>query len=130
MQRTIFLLIGIMITLTSLALGQPNISSEIAPAGKLRVGMIAITVLGGVADPIARFIGSKLAVTVEPVIYPSPGAYAQSFGKNEWNIAIGPRALAPDEKAIQPQTSGPLVSSMSRLLEKSLLILRRLTNRV
>jgi polar amino acid transport system substrate-binding protein len=99
MQRTTFLLVGMMITLTSLALGQPNISSEIAPTGKLRVGMIAITVLGGVADPIARFIGSKLAVTVEPVMYPSPGAYAQSFGKNEWDIAIGPRALAPDEKA-------------------------------
>ena len=85
--------------LTSLAFGQPNISSEIAPVGKLRVGMIAITVLGGVADPVARFIGSKLAVTVEPVMYPSPGAYAQSFGKDEWDIAIGPRALAPGEKA-------------------------------
>lgn len=32
-------------------------------------------------------------------MYPSPDAYAQSFGKGEWDIAIGPRALAPDEKA-------------------------------
>jgi hypothetical protein len=69
-----------------------NLSSEIAPTGKLRVAMIAITVLGGVADHVARFIGSKLAVTVEPVTYPNPDAYAQSFGKNEWDIAIGPRA--------------------------------------
>jgi polar amino acid transport system substrate-binding protein len=98
-ERTIFLLIAAIIALTSAALGQPNISSEIASAGKLRVGMIAITVLGGVADPVARFIGSKLEVTVEPVMYPSPGAYAQSFGRDEWDIAIGPRALAPGEKS-------------------------------
>jgi len=84
---------------TARQLVDQNLSSEIAPAGKLRVGMIAITVLGGVAAPVATFIGSKLAVTVEPVMYPNPDAYAQSFGKNEWDIAIGPRALASDEKA-------------------------------
>lgn len=99
MQRTIFLSIGIVIAVTSLAFGEPAISSEIAPSGKLRVGMVAIAVLGGVAEPVARFVGSKLAVPVEPVMYPSPGAYAQSFGKDEWDLAIGPRALAPDEKA-------------------------------
>jgi hypothetical protein len=61
--------------------------------------MIAIGVLGGIADPVAKFIGSKLGVAVEPVMYTSPGAYAESFGKDEWDIAIGPRALAPEEKA-------------------------------
>src|SRR5438128_2509160 len=74
-------------------------ASEIAPSGRLRVGMIAITVLGGVADPVAKFIGQKLGVPVDSVMYPSPGAYAQSFGKNEWDIAIGPRVLAPAERA-------------------------------
>jgi polar amino acid transport system substrate-binding protein len=98
MHRIILLWIGLSASLVSLAFGE-DLSSEIAPAGKLRVGMIAITVLGGVADPVARFIGSRLVVAVEPVMYPSPGAYAQSFGKDEWDIAIGPRALAPDEKA-------------------------------
>jgi ABC-type amino acid transport substrate-binding protein len=88
----------LLIAPTSLALGQ-NSAPEIAPNGKLRVGMIAITVLGGVADPIAKFIGSRLGVPVEPITYPSPGAYAQSFGKDEWDIAIGPRALAPEDKA-------------------------------
>jgi hypothetical protein len=58
--------------------------------------MIAIA---GIADPVAKFIGSKLGVAVEPVMYPSPGAYAESFGKGEWDIAIGPRALAPEERA-------------------------------
>jgi polar amino acid transport system substrate-binding protein len=88
----------LLIAPTSLAFGQ-NSSAEIAPKGKLRVGMIAIAVLGGVAEPVARFIGSRLGVAVEPIMYPSPGAYAQSFGKDEWDIAIGPRALAPDDAA-------------------------------
>ena len=72
---------------------------QIAPGGKLRVGMIAITVLGGVAEPVARFIGQKLGAAVEPVMYPNPEAYQQSFGKGEWDIAIGPSVLAPADKA-------------------------------
>jgi hypothetical protein len=48
--------------------------------------MIAITVLGGVAEPVARFIGQKLGAAVEPVMYPNPDAYLQSFGKGEWDI--------------------------------------------
>ena len=61
--------------------------------------MIAITVLGGVAEPVARFIGRKLGATVEPVMYPNPEAYLRSFGKGEWDIAIGPRVLAPPDMA-------------------------------
>jgi polar amino acid transport system substrate-binding protein len=94
----VLLLAGLLAAQISVAFGQ-NPSSEIANEGKLRVGMIAITVLGGVADPVARFIGSRLGVPVEAVTYPNPGAYAQSFGKNEWDLAIGPRALAADDKA-------------------------------
>ena len=74
-------------------------STKVAPCGKLRVGMIAITVLGGVAGPVARFVGQKLGAAVEPVMYPNPEAYLQSFGKGEWDIAIGPRVLAPADKA-------------------------------
>jgi hypothetical protein len=85
--------------LSGVAYAQTAPASEIAPAGKLRVGMIAITVLGGVAEPVARFIGQKLDVAVEPVMYPNPDAYQQSFGKGEWDIAIGPRVLAPADKA-------------------------------
>jgi polar amino acid transport system substrate-binding protein len=84
---------------SGLALGQTPPASEIAPGGKLRVGMIAITVLGGVAEPIAQFVGQKLGAAVEPVMYPNPDAYLQSFGKGEWDIAIGPRVLAPADKA-------------------------------
>jgi ABC-type amino acid transport substrate-binding protein len=95
----ILLSIALLAGLSGVAYAQTAPASEIAPAGKLRVGMIAITVLGGVAEPVARFIGQKLDVAVEPVMYPNPDAYQQSFGKGEWDIAIGPRVLAPADKA-------------------------------
>ncbi len=98
MER-IFLSIALLAGLSGVAFGQTAPASEIAPGGKLRVGMIAITVLGGVAEPVARFIGQKLGAAVEPVIYSNPEAYLQSFGKGEWDIAIGPRVLAPVDKA-------------------------------
>jgi hypothetical protein len=85
--------------LSTAAFGQTAAASEIAPGGKLRVAMIDVTVLGGVAESVATFLGEKLGATVEPVMYPAPGAYLQSFGKGEWDIAIGPRVLAPADKA-------------------------------
>jgi polar amino acid transport system substrate-binding protein len=81
------------------ALGQSTPSSEIATDGNLRSGSIAIGVLGGVAEPVGKFIATKLGVSFEPVMYPNPEAYVQSFGKGEWDIAIGPRVLAAAEKA-------------------------------
>jgi polar amino acid transport system substrate-binding protein len=95
----IFLSMALLTALSAVAFGQTPPASEIAPGGKLRVGMIAITVLGGVAEPVARFIGQKFGATVEPVMYPNPDAYLQSFGKGEWDIAVGPRVLAPADKA-------------------------------
>jgi polar amino acid transport system substrate-binding protein len=32
-------------------------------------------------------------------MYPNPESYLQSFGRGEWDIAIGPRVLAPVDKA-------------------------------
>jgi ABC-type amino acid transport substrate-binding protein len=95
----LLLSVALMAGLSGVAFGQTAPVSEIAPGGKLRVGMIAITVLGGVAKPVAKFIGQKLGAAVEPVMYPNPDAYQQSFGKDEWDIAIGPRVLAPADKA-------------------------------
>ena len=74
-------------------------SSEIASNGKLRSASIAIRVLGGVAEPVGKFIAEKLGVSYEPIMYANPEAYAQSFGKGEWDIAIGPRVLAAAEKS-------------------------------
>jgi polar amino acid transport system substrate-binding protein len=98
MRRTL-LSVALTAGLSGAALGQTMHTSEIAPGGKLRVGTIAIAVLGGVAEPVARFIGQRLGVTVEPVTYNDPAAYLQSFDKGEWDIAIGPRVLAPVDQA-------------------------------
>jgi polar amino acid transport system substrate-binding protein len=93
-------LIALFLTQT-LAIAQPAPGSEIAPTGTLRGAVIAIRVLGGVGEPIGRFIAKKLGVSFEPVTYPNPQAYEQSFGKGEWDIAMGPRVLAPADKADQ-----------------------------
>jgi polar amino acid transport system substrate-binding protein len=99
MSRLLLLIATMLAGLSEAAFGQISPALEIAPDGKLRVGMIAITVLGGVAEPVARFVGQKLGAAVEPVMYPNPEAYLQSFGNGEWDIAIGPRVLAPADKA-------------------------------
>jgi polar amino acid transport system substrate-binding protein len=98
-MRRLLLSVALLGSFSNVALCQTSPASEIAPGGKLRVGMIAITVLGGVAEPVAGFVGQKLGAAVEPVMYPNPDAYLESFGKNEWDIAIGPRVLAPTDKA-------------------------------
>jgi len=98
-MKQILLSIALLVGLSGLAFGQTTPASEIAPGGKLRVGTIAIAVIGGVAEPVARFIGQKLGATVEPVIYPNPEAYLQSFGRGEWDIVIAARVLVPADKA-------------------------------
>jgi hypothetical protein len=71
----LLLSIALLAGLSGVAFGQTSSALEIAPGGKLRVGMIAITVLGGVAEPVAGFVAQKLGATVEPVMYPTPDAY-------------------------------------------------------
>jgi polar amino acid transport system substrate-binding protein len=69
---------------------QPKPASEIAPTGTLRVAMVGIRVLAGVGERIGGFVANRLCVSFAPVIYPNPDAYKQSFGKDEWDIAVGP----------------------------------------
>jgi len=78
---------------------QDAVSNEIAPNGRLRGAVIGISVLGGIGEPIGRFLAGKLGATFELVTYPNPQAYEASFGKEEWDIALGPRVLAPSDKA-------------------------------
>src|ERR1700709_1895033 len=99
MARLLLLIATMLAGLSDAAFRQISPASASARGGKRRVGIIAITVLGGVAEPVARFVGQKLGATVEPVMYPNPDAYLQSFGKGEWDIAIGPRVLTPADKA-------------------------------
>ena len=49
------------------AMAQATLGSEIAPTGKLRGAVIGIRVLGGVGEPIGRFIATRLGTTFEPV---------------------------------------------------------------
>lgn len=68
------------------ALGQSAPSIDIAPSGRLRVGMIAIQVLGGVAEPVGRFVATKLA-SYEPVMYPEP----RGLPSKRWQGRVGYR---------------------------------------
>jgi polar amino acid transport system substrate-binding protein len=82
--------VGLLATpILGVAWGQSAPSSEIAPNGKLRVAVIGIRVLGGVGQPIGKFIADKLGASFEPVVYPNPQAYEQSFGKAEWVSPLG-----------------------------------------
>jgi polar amino acid transport system substrate-binding protein len=101
MARILLAAIAVPITLWACgaAIGQSVPVAEIATNGKLRSGSISIRVLERVAEPVGRFIATKLGVSYEQVTYPNPEAYVQSFGKGEWDIAIGPRDLAAPDKA-------------------------------
>ena len=107
------LLLAILLVETSLpgaTPGQSTISSELAPLGKLRVAMNGGSpelvkrtpdgnLVGGVAVDVGKFIASKLGVSFEPIAYANADAYTQSFGKGEWDIAIGPPTPLVAEKA-------------------------------
>jgi len=84
--------------LPAFILGQTksDLSSEIAPLGRIRIGTIGIEVVGDVAQPVGKFIADRLGLAFEPIVYVTPEAWAGSFGKGEWDVAIGPRAVAPE----------------------------------
>ena len=56
-------------------------------------------VIGGLAVDVGKFIAEKLGISFELIAYAGADTYTQSFGKGEWDIAIGPRVLAPADKA-------------------------------
>ena len=81
------------------ASAQDALKAEIAPGGKLRVALIGVRVLGGVGEPVGRFLAERLGLPFEAVTYRNPQAYEESFAAPAWDIAIGPRVLAPADKA-------------------------------
>jgi polar amino acid transport system substrate-binding protein len=92
------------------AWGQRAASSEIAPTGKLRVAtnggnpqLVTRTpdgkMVGGVALDVGKFVSAKLGVSFELVAYTNADAFTQSFGKGEWDIAIGPPTPLVADKA-------------------------------
>jgi polar amino acid transport system substrate-binding protein len=55
--------------------------------------------VGGVALDVGKFVAAKLGVSFELVAYTNAEAYTQSFGKGEWDIAIGPPTPLVEGKA-------------------------------
>jgi polar amino acid transport system substrate-binding protein len=83
--------------------------SEIAPRGKLRVGMLGYNPalvtrkadgsIGGVSVNLGKFIAERLGLPLEPVVYANPESGVQSYDKDEWDVMIGPRGPAVEQKA-------------------------------
>ena len=90
------------------ALAQSAVNSELAPHGKLRVAMIGanpvlvtknpVGTLGGISVELGKMIATRLGARLVPVVYSSPETYTQSFGRGEWDIAIGPRRASDADK--------------------------------
>jgi ABC-type amino acid transport substrate-binding protein len=81
------------------ATAQDALKAEMAPGGKLRVALIGVRVLGGVGEPVGKFLAERLGLPFEAVMYRNPQAYEESFAAPAWDVAIGPRVLAPADKA-------------------------------
>ena len=63
------------------------------------MALIGVRVLGGVGEPVGRFLAERLWLPFEAVTYPNPQAYEESFAAPAWDVAIGPRVLAPTDMA-------------------------------
>src|SRR5687767_4666909 len=111
MRRVLLLTILLMPTATlGLSFAQPSTNSEIAQAGKLRVGMNAATavlltrtpeqgITGGVGFELGKFIARKVGAVLELATYPASDSFSQSYGKNEWDIAFGSKTPLVEDKA-------------------------------
>jgi polar amino acid transport system substrate-binding protein len=79
-------------------MAQPDMISEIAPTGKLRMGIngsnatlytrAADGSASGIAADIGKFIAGKLGVPFEALVYSGAASYTASFGKGDWDIII------------------------------------------
>ena len=77
----------------------PAARAELAPTGKLRVGLIlsnqvlvtkdpSTGELRGVTINLGKALAQRLGVPFEPVGYANPAALVKSFGTNQWDIAF------------------------------------------
>lgn len=77
----------------------PAARAELAPTGKLRVGLILSNQvlvmkdptsgeLRGVTIDLGKALAQRIGVPFEPVGYANPAAVVKSFGTNEWDIAF------------------------------------------
>ena len=107
--------------------GDPVLRAELAPTGKLRVGLIAnnpsfVTqgtppgVLKGVAVDIGNELARRLGVPMEPVRYASVGALWAGVRKGEWDVAM--LAIDP-ERAADMHFTGAYMYTENTLLTKT-----------
>ena len=96
-SRLCFALAALLL-LPAAAAAQDALWTEIAPGGKLRVALIGVGVLGDVGEPAAgKLLAERLGLPFEVVTCSNP--HEESFAAPAWDIAIGPRVLAPVDKA-------------------------------
>src|SRR3970282_886254 len=107
MPRSSIALAGLML-LTSWAIAQPISSAaraELAPTGKLRVGIQYVNIFNvnddpargeprGVAIDLARELGRRIGVPVEFVGYANATRLARAVKDGEWDAGV----LAPDAR--------------------------------
>jgi polar amino acid transport system substrate-binding protein len=97
--RRLCIAIAALLLLPLTASAQDTLRAEIAPEGRLRVALIGVRVLGGIGEPVGRYLAERLELPFEAVTYSNPEAYEESFAAPAWDVAIGPRVLAPVDKA-------------------------------
>ncbi len=56
MPNRICLVVAALLLLPAAAAAQDALRAEIAPEGKLRVALIGVRVLGGVGEPVGKFL--------------------------------------------------------------------------
>lgn len=80
------------------AQGQTNMTKELAPTGKFRVGMNANNTslvmpnadgtVSGLSAELGKFIAAKIGTPFEAVVYDSAAPFTASFAKSEWDIIL------------------------------------------
>jgi polar amino acid transport system substrate-binding protein len=95
------LVAAICISLTG-ASADPAALKELAPTGKLRLGLATGAIMGagnvivengkprGVAVDLGTELAQKLGVPIEYVTYPNSGALTDDAGANKWDVAFIP----------------------------------------
>ena len=102
----------------------PAARAELAPTGKLRVGLIAVNpifvtpntppgVTRGVAVDIARALAKRIDVPMEALRYPTVGAMVEAAGKGEWDIAF---LVIDPERAAAMNFTAPYMYSENTFL--------------
>jgi ABC-type amino acid transport substrate-binding protein len=89
---------ALIVASSTVTTAQINVNSEIAPTGKLRVGMNAANatsvtraadgILSGISVDLGNSIAEKRGLAFEPVVYGTAAAYTESFGKGDWDIIV------------------------------------------